>query len=29
MSILFYVVIPILHLLGGMTGSIHIPGPTR
>ena len=27
--ILFYVVIPILHLLGGMTGSIHLPTPRK
>ncbi len=27
--VLFYVVIPILHLLGGMAGSIHLPSPGK
>ncbi len=27
--ILFYVVIPILHMIGGMAGSIHLPTPGR
>jgi hypothetical protein len=27
--ILFYVVIPILHLLGGMAGNLHMLTPTR